>query len=102
MKTKFVTFEQKPVKDEERPCYDCAYGRGRKHNGFNCGHHTECSGGYFVRVKGKKRPGKHERLLKALLKGADIVIEEGGQSFTNFRLTLKQAHQLSEIKESMK
>jgi len=53
------------------------------------------------RWKSARRPSKHERLLKALLKGADIMVEDGGQSFVNFKLSLKIAHELSAIKERM-
>jgi len=62
----------------------------------------KCKGGYFVNVKRiRPRMGKHERLLRALLKDADIMVEDGGQSFCNFKLPLKLAHTLSEIKQAM-
>jgi exosome complex RNA-binding protein Rrp4 len=51
----------------------------------------------------RKRPSKHERLLKALLKCV-VVMTDNGQVFVSMgrpRLTEKQANQLVAIKQAM-
>ena len=64
-----------------------------------------CEGGYYAR-ENPKRPGKHERLLKAIL--FDCFVRTHGNGQKSFlcgglpSLTAAQGKELIKIKESMK
>jgi hypothetical protein len=69
-----------------------------------CHIENKCAGGYWVKTS-KKRPGKYERLLKAILRL--IRVHSSGQLLTKnedgffFGLTKKQSAELAAIKARM-
>lgn len=86
---------------------DLCYRRGKD----NCGGCTRNTrkdkrDGYFVRVKSKPRPGKHERLLKALLECMTVNTCDGYVQSNNcsglVMVSKNEAKQLLKIKEAMK